>query len=132
MENGGSGAFPPDYGLTLLNRRVRHDFQIFFYSLCLDHVACVGPDSFTTLLNLMLEGKMYSMSLDFSAAILDDILEKADPPTASLVHRWVRDLCGLGQIDLPRRIEIGVCVTLGEKEQAQKEAYVPFIIEKVL
>jgi hypothetical protein len=78
------------------------------------------------------EGKTYSLSLDFSGAILSEILERADPQTAFLVQQWVRDLRGLSQIDLPRRIAVGVRLTLGEKQQAEKEAYVPYVVEEVL
>ncbi|HEY5909372.1 MAG TPA: hypothetical protein VJA21_02080 [Verrucomicrobiae bacterium] len=124
--------FPPDYGLTLLNRGVHQDFRCYFYTLYLDHISSIGTDLFTTVLNLMLEGKMYSLSLDFSGAILKDMLEKADPETAVLVRRWTDNLHGYAMIELPRKLTVGVRLALGEKQNAEKETYVPFVVEQVL
>jgi hypothetical protein len=124
-------AFFPDYGLALLRSGVNRDFQSFFYTLHLDHISSTAPNQFTTLFTVMLEGEDHALSLDFSADDLNDILEYAQPETASRVRAWVQRLRGPDTLDIPERITFGARASLGEEQQAEKEYYVPLIIQEV-
>lgn len=124
-------AFCPDYGLALLRSGVNRDFQSFFYTLHLDHISATGPNQFTTLFTVMLEGRDHALSLDFSADDLNYILEHAQSETASRVRAWVQRLRGPETLNIPERITFGARATLGEEQQAEKERYVPLIIQEV-
>ena len=124
--------FRPDYGMAFLKRGVHRDFEANFYTIHIDHISRTGRDTFTTLLTTALDGEQYALSLDFTANILEDILEHAKPQTASRVRLWEQDLHSPMTIDLPEHITIGVRATLGEEQHAEKESYVPFIIQKIL
>ena len=124
-------AFRPDYGLALLRTGVNRDFQSFFYTLHLDHITAIGPNQFTTLITVMLEGSEHALSLDFSADDLNDILEHAQPATASRARTWVQQLRGVATLDIPEHITFGARAALGEEQQAEKERYVPLIIQEV-
>jgi hypothetical protein len=124
-------AFCPDYGLALFRSGVDRDFQSFFYTLHLNHISATAPYQFTTLFTVPFEGCDHALSLDFSADALDEILEFALPETASRVRAWVRNLSGPGTLDLPESITFGARATLGVDQQAEKEIYVPLIIQEV-
>jgi hypothetical protein len=124
-------AFRPDYGLAPIRSGVDPDFQAFFYTLHLDHISAIGPNQFTTLLTVMLEGSEHALSLDFSADQLNRILEHAQPATVARARRWLQQLCGEATLDIPERITFGARASLGEEQQAEKERYVPLVIQEV-
>ena len=123
--------FCPDYGLTLLRSGVNRDFQSIFYTLHLDHISATGPTQFTTLFTVKLDGCDHALSLDFSADDLNHILEYAHPETSSRVRAWVQRLRGPETLNIPERITFGARATLGEEQQAEKERYIPLIIQEV-
>jgi hypothetical protein len=124
-------SFHPDYGLALLRSGVNRDFQSYFYALHLDHITAVGPNQFTTLFNVMYDGKEHALSLDFGADELNDILDFAEPATASEIRGWVQRLRGVDTLNLPKRVTFGARASLGEEQRAEKERYVPLIVQEV-
>ena len=124
--------FRPDYGMALIKRGVHRDFETYFYTIHIDHISSTGRDTFTTLLTVTLDGEEHALSLDFTADILEDILEHAEPQTASRVRLWNQELRGPATIDIPEHITVGVRAALGEEQRAKTEVYVPLIIQEVL
>ncbi len=122
----------PDYGLTLLRSGVHRDFQVYFYTLQLDHISAVRHHQFTTLLRTSQGGVDYALSLDFDRDVLDDIVEWASPAAKSSVRFWLLQQGSVVTLQLPELITFGVCASLGEEQRAAKETFVPFVIERVL
>jgi hypothetical protein len=124
-------AFRPDYGLALLRSGVNRDFQSSFYALHLDHITAISANQFTTLITIMLNGAEHALSLDFTTDELNDILEHALPRTAARVRAWVQQLRSVGTLEIPERIMFGAHASFGKEQQAEKERYLPFVIQKV-
>jgi hypothetical protein len=123
--------FLPDYGLSLVRSGVRADFESVFYTINLDHISAVAPGQFTTLFNMKLEGEEHALSLDFGADKLDLILEMASPKSRFQVQEWLRGLKGVATIQLEEQISFGATARLGQEQKAEKEHYVPLIIQQV-
>jgi hypothetical protein len=123
--------FLPDYGLALIRSGVSPDFESIFYSINIDHISVVAPGQFTTLFKMNLEGVEHALSLDFGRDKLDLILEMARPKTCAKVQAWLRGLRGVSTIQLDEIITFGATTRLGVEQQAEKEKYVPLVIQQV-
>jgi hypothetical protein len=123
--------FLPDYGKALLRSGVSPNFESIFYTIIIDHISVVAPGEFTTLLNMNLEGVEHALSLDFGREKLDLILELAQPSSRMKVQSWLRGLNGVSTIQLDEPITFGASALLGKEQQAEKERYIPLIIQRV-
>ena len=124
-------SYRPDYGLALLRSGVNRDFESYFYSLRLQNITAIAPEKFTTMLVVNLNGVDHALSLDFSSDDLGDILDFADPATVARVRSWVQGFHGVDTIELPQPIPFGARAALGEEQRAEKEIYVPLIVQEV-
>ena len=123
--------FLPDYGLALQRSGASPDFESVFYTININHISVVAPGEFTTLLNMNLEGVEHALSLDFGREKLDLILKMAQPKTRMKAQSWLRGLNGVSTIQLDEPITFGASARLGKEQQAEKERYVPLIIDDV-
>ena len=123
--------FRPDYGLALIRAGVNRDLQSNFYTLHLDHISAICPGQFTTLITVILNEAEHALTLDFDEDKLNDILERAQPATVSRVRAWLSSLQDVGTLEIPEHITFGACASLGEEQRAEKEIYVPLIIQEV-
>ena len=125
-------SFLPDYGLALQCSGVSPDFISYFYTLHLDHISAIAPGQFTTMLRVGLDGVDHSRSLDFGADKLHLILEVAPPNTLSQVQTWLLGLHGVETIQLVEPIAFGASACLGQEQRAEKESFVPLVIQEVI
>ncbi|MGH7554313.1 MAG: hypothetical protein ACREMQ_15000, partial [Longimicrobiales bacterium] len=65
----------PDYGMHLLQEGISSQVQHVFYDFRTDHVSLVGPSLYSTMVNIVRDGREFALSLDFDEARLRTILD---------------------------------------------------------
>jgi hypothetical protein len=123
----------PDFGLMLLESGAESDTVINFYDFRFYSITAVGPNLFTTMVNMPVEGELYALSLDFDWNMLLEILESgATLETVRAVAAWAEGLTVHSTLELPEPICVGVSASLGQPQTNANESYVPLRIESLI
>jgi hypothetical protein len=122
----------PDYGLHLLERGVSRQVQHVFYDFCADHVSLVGSSRYTTMVNIVREGREFALSVDFDEARLRSILAAVPESVAERLRSEIgRDRTTIRTIEIGQPVTIGIKARLGQLQRVEHEQFVPFILEEV-
>jgi hypothetical protein len=85
------------------------------------------------MVNLPAEGKVYAMSLDFDAMMLQKILQRSPGQVRNLVEReLVEDPSTPRTIELAQPIQLGAVARLGVKQTVAKEEFIPLVAQRLL
>lgn len=87
---------------------------------------------FTTVSNMLLDGKAHAVSLDFDLDILEAIQSLCPDEIAQFIAADLATNPLIGYtLELPEPIAFAVTAHLGELQNAEQEHYVPLIAQSV-
>ncbi|MDB2318027.1 hypothetical protein N9V88_00405 [bacterium] len=125
-------SFKSDYGLRLLKDGASKQQMHDFYDFRLYSVTLLRGGQFSTMADMMLDGELHALSLDFAAGQLVQIMVKTSPELASfIVGEQARDPHLQRAIDFDGEIEFGVAAQLGKEQQAGTESSVPLVDSEI-
>lgn len=122
--------FSPDLGFKLSRMGFSRGSKITFFPIRLNLFALVREGLYTATSNYEFAGKLHCASFDFTAPILDLIVNGLPEP---LRGQFVGALkCAPFMAVAGLAIEFDATVEVGELTQGQEEAFVPLIITEVI
>ena len=121
-----------DYGKAMSQRGLTQGAPISFSPFTLVHVSLLGNDTFTTAVEVPIDGVAHVMAVDFSADMFGRMLAaSASDEIAQSVFAWLEAPTG-ATIVLPEPLHFDVVVTLGEAVVEEGEDSIPMIVRNVL
>ena len=125
--------FRPDYGLRIMNDGVSESTDQFFYDFWLSSLTVIGHVQYSTTVEIPYAGELHALSLDFDQRQLDQILAKASPALSTLIRLELGlDPVSPRTIDFEGEIVFTVRARLGGIQKAQREMFVPLIVQEIL
>jgi hypothetical protein len=125
--------FKSDYGLRLSKQGISSGVDIFFYDFRLFSISVLGPESYSTTVEMPYEGEMHALSLDFNQAQLKNILARADPSVNAFVWtELARDPYSARSIDLDGHVSFAVRSRLGVLQTVAQEEFIPLVAQEIL
>ena len=125
-------SFRPDYGLRLLKEGFSASVIHNFYDFRLFSLTVLGHDQYSTMVDVPYAGEPHALSLDFTAAQLDQILMRANPQLRDFIRaQLTADPDTLRTIDFNGEVSFGVSAHLGQLQKAQEEEFVPLVAETI-
>jgi hypothetical protein len=126
-------SFKPDYGLRLMNKGVGREVDHFFYDFRLYSITVLGRGQYSTMVHLPCESEICALSLDFDQLQLEQILSKASPDLSAFVLSGIsRDPSSPRTIDFDGEVAFAVRARLGQPQTAQRESFVPLVVQEIL
>jgi hypothetical protein len=93
----------------------------------------LGLGNYTTTSDMLLDEKLYAVSLDFNQVHLERILAKATPSITTIVREELaRDPASPRSINFKGSVVFGVRARLGSLQTVAKEQFVPLIAQEIL
>ena len=121
-----------DYGKAMSQRGLTADTTVSFSPFTLAHVSLLGDNTFTTAVEIPVDGVVHVMSVDFTADMFGRMLAAAaSDEMAEAVFGWLEAPPG-PTIVLPEPLEFDVVLTLGEPLIEDGEETIPMIVRNVL
>ena len=125
-------SFAPDFGLRLIRDGASPDLDIHIVPFELDHISIVNDELFTTISNMEFDGEPHAVSLDFGVEVLKAIHALCPDEIAQFIAGQLSENSFEGYtIELPEPVALAVTARLGEIQTAEKEQYVPLIVQSV-
>jgi hypothetical protein len=124
--------FAPDFGLMLRDTSgLPEDGTMSFADFPVSNIALVGDNKFSCSVNIPFDSVEYALSMDFSAAILGQMLGYADERTAQIVLSWTERGCQPETLEIDPPIHIAVVCQLGSPEANDNEIYIPLVVKEI-
>lgn len=125
-------SFAPDFGIRLIRDGASPDLDIHIVPFELDHISIVNDELFTTISNMVFDGEPHAVSLDFGVEALKAIHALCPDEIAQFIADELSENSFEGYtIELPEPVTLAVTARLGELQTAEKEQYVPLIVQSV-
>jgi len=121
-----------DYGKAMSQLGLTAETPVSFSPFTLIHVSLLGNDTFTTAVEVPINGVAHVMAVDFNADMFGRMLAaSASDEIAQSVFSWLEAPTG-ATIVLPEPLLFDVVVTLGEAVVEEGEESIPMIVRNVL
>jgi len=121
-----------DYGKAMSQLGLTAETPVSFSPFTLVHVSLLGNDTFTTAVEVPINGVAHVMAVDFSADMFGRMLAaSASDEIAQPVFSWLEAPTG-ATIVLPEPLLFDVVLTLGEAIVEEGEESIPMIVSNVL
>lgn len=105
----------------------------YFYDFRLFSITVLGAGQYSTMVDLLHDGAVYALSLDFNARHLEQILAKAPGGfRESLIRELARRGDSPGTVDFQGEIQFGVRARLGRIQKTTTETFVPLVCQEIL
>lgn len=123
--------FIPDFGMKLAQGGFGKKKKVYFSDLTIETIVIVEEGLFTTMGEHSCDDVDYAVSFDFDRNVLIDILRKMEPlMRESFLKRCEGIPPVVATLPEPVTLKIVEC-HLGDVQQAEREAFVPFVISRV-
>ena len=121
-----------DYGKAMSQLGLSSETPLSFSRFTMVHVSMLGNDTFTTAVEIPIDGIPDVMSVDFNADMFGRMLAvSASDELAQAVFAWLEAPAG-ASIVLPEPLEFDAVLALGEPLVEDGEETIPMIVRNVL
>ncbi|UBU63717.1 hypothetical protein LDB30_06895 [Acidithiobacillus ferrooxidans] len=122
----------PDYGLYLLESGVRANLEHTFYDFRMFHISIMGNGQYTTIVEIPVDGRRHTLSLDFPREQLNQMLARISPDVRSALQTSLAQGKAGDTIDIEGDgIAFGVTARLGDPQGHDTERFVPLIAQTI-
>jgi len=121
-----------DYGLRLFENGVSRNTDLYFSDFVIDSIVVIKEGHFTTIAEMLVDGLLYTLFLDFNHAQLNKILEHTSPLSKDMILFELADNASTARlVDLIISIRLDIKAKLGEIKTNPHGNYIPLVLVEI-